>query len=71
MMHVVDVVMLVSAAASREPLTMFSFEWWRQFYLLNVDTFLSAGWFVLGLLTVIASVDMFVQAFFKNYNLEP
>lgn len=46
-------------------------EWLVEFYLINVDTFLSAGWFVLGLLTIIACLDMLNKTFFKSYKLEP
>jgi hypothetical protein len=46
-------------------------DWLAQFWELNVDRWLSAGWVILGILTVIATLGMALQILKSNKELNP
>jgi hypothetical protein len=45
--------------------------WISEFWALNVDKWIAAGWLILGTLTVIATLVMIVKIFKSNKELYP
>ena len=45
--------------------------WISEFWALNVDNWIAAGWLILGTLTIIATLVMLVKIFKSNKELDP
>jgi hypothetical protein len=47
------------------------FEWVQEFYALNIDRWVATGWFLLGFLTVTATIAMFLKILKSNKEIHP